>query len=125
MKLWHVYVVLAVIGFFGAGSQALGYFDAGPIGGTVDFWQDAVDTNDAARFLSIDIAVLGTAVFVLLGVEARKVGIGTGWFVLYLLGGILIGISTFGPLFMAHRQRRLDAMAAQPSEGKHAVGQHG
>jgi hypothetical protein len=109
MKLWHVYVVLAVIGFLGTGSQALGYFDAGPVGGTVDFWQDALSTNDAARFLAIDVFVLGTAVFVFLGVEARRVGLSARWFVLYLVGSVLVGISTFVPLFLAHRQRRLDA----------------
>ena len=113
MKLWHVYVALAVIGFLGTGSQALGYVDAGPIGGTADFWQDALDTNDAARFFVIDVLVLGVAIFVLLGVEARRVGIATKWFVFYAAGSVLIGISTFVPLFLAHRQRRLDGLKAQ------------
>lgn len=112
MKLWHVYVALAVIGFLGTGSQALGYFDAGPLGGTSDFWQDALNTNDAARFLFVDILVLGTAVFVLLGVEARRVGISVGWFVFYLVGSLVVGISTFVPLFLAHRQRKLDVLVA-------------
>ena len=114
MKLWHVYVALAVIGFIGTGSQVLGYLDAGLVGGTADFWRDALDTNDAARFLAIDILVLGVAVFVLLGVEARRVGITAGWFLLYVVGSLAVGISTFVPLFLAHRQRRLDA--AQPAQ---------
>ena len=109
MKLWHVYVALAVVGFVGTGSQVLGYLDAGPVGGTVDFWQDALTTNDAARFLTIDVLVLAVAVFVLLGVESRRVGITAAWFVFYLVGSLLVGISTFAPLFLAHRQRRLDA----------------
>lgn len=115
MKLWHVYVALAVIGLLGTGTQVLGYLDAGPVGGTVDFWKDALTTNDAARFLAIDVVVLGVAVFVLLGVEARRVGIRAGWFVFYLVGSLLIGISTFAPLFLAHRQRKLDAMPAASS----------
>jgi len=110
MKLWHVYVALAVVGFVGTGSQVLGYLDAGPLGGTADFWQDALSTHDAARFLAIDVLVLGVAVFVLLGVESRRLGISASWFVLYLAGSLFIGISTFVPLFLAHRQRRLDAM---------------
>ena len=112
MKLWHAYVALAVIGFVGTGSQVLGYLDAGPLGGTVDFWQDALSTHDAARFLAIDVLVLGVAVFVLLGVESRRVGVSTSWFVFYLVGSVLVGISTFVPLFLAHRQRRLDASDA-------------
>lgn len=112
MKLWHVYVALGVIGFLATGSQVLGYLDAGPVGGTGDFWEDALTTNDAARFLVLDVLVLGVAIFVLLGVEARRVGIGAGWFVLYVVGSLLVGISTFVPFFLAHRQRRLDAAQA-------------
>jgi NO-binding membrane sensor protein with MHYT domain len=109
MKLWHVYIALAVIGFLGTGSQVLGYLDAGPVGGTADFWRDALSTNDAARFLAIDVLVLGVAVFVFLGVEACRVGITAKWFVFYVVGSLLVGISTFVPLFLAHRQRRLEA----------------
>ncbi|WP_188113566.1 DUF2834 domain-containing protein [Nocardioides humilatus] len=125
MKLWHVYVAIAVVALIGTTSQALGYFDAGPVGGTVDFWDDALTSNDAARFLAIDVFLLGTAVFVLLAVEGRRVGIGAGWWAFYFVASLLIGISTFVPLFLAHRQRKLDAMDAAPSAGKHAVGQHG
>lgn len=109
MRLWHVYVAIAAVALVATMSQALGYFDAGFVGGTVDFWDDALTTNDAARFLSIDVFMLGLAIFVLLAVESRKVGISVTWQVVYLLGSALIGISTFVPLFLAHRQRRLDA----------------
>jgi hypothetical protein len=102
-----IYYALAVLGFVGTGSQVLGYLDAGPIGGTADFWRDALMTNDAARFLAIDIAVLGVAVFVLLITDARKLGIATKWVALYVVGSLLIGISTFVPLFLAHRERAL------------------
>jgi hypothetical protein len=110
MKLWQVYVALALIGFVGTGSQVLGYVDAGFVGANVDFWQDALTTHDAARFFVIDILVLGVAVFVFLGIEARRLGISTRWFVFYAVGSVLVGISTFVPLFLAHRQRRLDAV---------------
>ena len=109
MKLERVYLALAAIGFVGTGTQVLGYLDEGPFGGTKAFWDDALTSNDAARFLSIDIAVLGVAVFVLLFVEARRVGIAARWFWVYVVGSVVIGISTFVPLFLAHRQRRLDA----------------
>jgi hypothetical protein len=75
MKLWHVYVTIAAVAFVLTGSQALAYFDAGPVGGTINFWQDALGTNNATRFPSFDISFLGLAVFVVLWVESRRVGI--------------------------------------------------
>ena len=42
MRLWHVYVAIAVVALVATMSQALGYFDAGFVGGTVDFWDDAL-----------------------------------------------------------------------------------
>jgi len=115
MKLWHAYVVIAVVGFVGTSSQVLGYLDAGLVGANVDFWQDALDTHGAGRFLAIDVAVLGLAVFVALWFEARRLNIATKWFVLYVVGSLAIGISTFVPLFLAHRQRLLDAAEAVSS----------
>jgi len=116
MKLWHVYVAIGVIAFVLTGSQVLGYVDAGPIGAQKDFWKDAFGSNDAARFLAFDVLFLGLAVFVMMWFESRKVGISTRWYVAYLVLSVVIGISTFAPLFMAHRQRKLDAMAvAKPT----------
>jgi len=113
MKLERVYYVLAVLGFVLTGSQVLGYVDAGPVGGTVDFWDDALTTNDAARFLAFDVAVLGAAVFVFLWVESRKVGIAAKWFWMYVVLSLAIGISTFVPLFLAHRERALASAGGQ------------
>lgn len=107
MNKEKLYYALAVLGLLGTGSQVLGYLDAGPIGGTADFWRDALTTNDAARFLAIDIAVLGVAIFVLLITDARRLGISTPWVAGYVVGSLLIGISTFVPLFLAHRERAL------------------
>jgi hypothetical protein len=111
MKLWHVYVMIGVIAFIATGSQALGYLDAGdgPITGTERFWRDAITANNASLFLVFDVALLGLAVFVLLWVECRKLGIGAGWFAAYVVLSVVIGISTFVPFFLAHRQRVLDA----------------
>jgi hypothetical protein len=83
--------------------------DAGLFGANADFWSDALATHGAARFMTIDVAVLGAAVFVALWFEAGKLGLATRWFVIYLVGSLAIGISTFVPLFLAHRQRLLDA----------------
>lgn len=112
MKLWHVYVLIGVVALFATGSQGYSYLaEAGPFAGTVDFWRDALAANDASRFLVFDVVLLALAVFVLMWVEAHKVGISTGWFVGYVLLSVFVGISTFGPFFLAHRQRLLDAQA--------------
>ena len=111
MKLWFVYVLIGIIGFFATGSQALDYVISGdgPIAGTEQFWRDAITANNASLFLVFDVVILGLAIFVLMWVESRKVGIGTGWFVAYVALSIVVGISTFVPFFLAHRQRMLDA----------------
>lgn len=111
MKLWHVYILIGVIAFIATGSQALGYLDSGdgPIAGTERFWRDAITANNASLFLVFDVALLGLAVFVLMWVESRKLGIGDGWFAAYVVLSILIGISTFVPFFLAHRERILEA----------------
>ena len=109
MKLWHIYALIGTIAFFATGSQALPYFSSGgPVTGTEQFWRDAITANDASLFLVFDVVLLGLAVFVLMWVESRKVGICTGWFVAYVLLSIFVGISCFVPFFLAHRQRILD-----------------
>jgi hypothetical protein len=110
VKLWHIYALIGTIAFFATGAQSFPYFaDAGPVAGTEQFWRDAITANGASLFLVFDVVLLGLAVFVLMWVESRKVGIGTGWFVAYVLLSIFVGISTFVPFFLAHRQRLLDA----------------
>lgn len=113
MKLWHVYVLIGIIAFFATGSQALPYLgESGPVAGTEQFWRDAITANNASLFLVFDVVLLALAVFVLMWVESRKVGIGTGWFVAYVTLSVFVGISIFAPFFLAHRQRKLDARAA-------------
>ena len=112
MKLWHVYVLIGVIEFFATGSQTLGYFvNDGPIAGTEQFWRDAITANNASLFLVFDVVLLSLAIFVLMWVESRKVGISGAWFAAYVALSILVGVSAFVPFFLAHRQRLLDARA--------------
>lgn len=109
MKLWHLYVLIGIVAFFATGSQVVPYVGAGPVAGTAQFWRDAITASHASLFLVFDIVLLGLAVFVLMWVESRKVGIGAGWFLAYVVLSVLVGISTFVPFFLAHRQRRIDA----------------
>jgi hypothetical protein len=112
MKLWHIYVVIGVVAFFATGSQILEFTHAGPVGGTIDFWDQAIHSSSASLFLTYDVVLLGLAVFILLWVEGQKVGISMGWRIAYIALSLFVGISTFVPFFLAHRQRKLDAQAS-------------
>jgi hypothetical protein len=101
-----LYFILAVAGLAGTWAQALGYLDAGFLGGNLLFWKETFATP-ASTFIVVDIFVLAAAVFVLMFAEGRRLGIGTPWLWGYFLGSTLIGISCFVPLFLAHRQRVL------------------
>ena len=108
MKLWHLYAAIGVIGLFLTGSQALGYYQSGPVGGTVDFWRDAIEGNDASRFLAFDVLFLAAACLVFLWVEGRRLGVSVGWRIGYIVLSAFIASSAFVPFFLAHRQRILD-----------------
>ena len=112
MKLWHLYVAIGVAAFVATGSQALHYTGSGLVGGTVEFWRDAVTGNPASLFLAYDVTFLGLAVWILLWIEGHRVGISAGWRVAFIALSVLVGISTFVPFFLALRQRKLDAARA-------------
>ncbi len=101
-----LFIVLAFLGLIGTNAQLPAYLHLGPIGGTIQFWTEAL-SSPASLFLVVDILVLGAVVLVWMFGECRRLGIAAGWAWLYLVGSLLIGISFFVPLFMAHRQRRI------------------
>lgn len=101
-----VYYVLAVAGLIGTWAQVFGYFDAGILGGNLLFWKETVATP-ASTFIVVDIFILAAAVFVLMFSEGRRLGMGAAGLWAYYLGSVLVGISCFVPLFLAHRQRVL------------------
>lgn len=100
------YLLLALAGLVGTWAQVFGYFDAGFLGGNLQFWKETVATP-ASTFIVVDIFVLAAAIFILMFAEGRRLGIGSGWLWVYYLGSVLVGISCFIPLFLAHRQRVL------------------
>jgi hypothetical protein len=104
-----LYVLLALIGLAGTWAQGLGYLRLGLLGGNLQFWKDAF-AAPASAFLSVDILVLGAAVFAWIFGEARRLGIAARWAWACLFGGLFIGISFAVPLFMAARERRLRAL---------------
>lgn len=119
-----LYVLLAITGLIGTGAQLPAYLPLGPVGGTIQFWKDAL-ISPASVFLVVDIFVLGTAVFVWMFGECRRLGISAVWAWVYFFGSLLIGISCFVPLFMAHRQHRIRTQFADQQrapEGSDFIG---
>jgi hypothetical protein len=101
-----LFVSLAVLGLAGTWAQGLGYLDLGLLGANVQFWKDAV-ASPAGAFLTVDIFILGAALFTWMFAEGRRLGIGSGWLWSYFLGSLFVAISCAVPLFLAHRHRRL------------------
>jgi hypothetical protein len=69
------------------------------------FWRDAFATPVSAS-LAWDILIAGTAAFVLVLVESRRLGM-RWWPLLYLVLGNLIAAAFAFPLFLFFRERRL------------------
>lgn len=105
-----LFYLLALIGFVGTQVQFLPeYLPAGFVGSLIGFIKDSV-ANPASTFLLIDVLVLATTAFIWMFGEARRIGMRGAW--VYWLGSLLIGVSTFMPLFFALRERRLRTGAA-------------
>ncbi len=100
-----LYYLLAAIGFVGTQVQFLpAYLPLGFVPSLIGFVKDSV-ANPASTFLLVDVLVLATAAFIWMFGEARRLAMRGAWF--YFVGSLLIGVSTFMPLFFAMRERRL------------------
>ena len=72
----------------------------------------------ASRFIGVDIIMLCMAVWLWMLTEARRIGLRGVWW--YIAGSVLIGVSTFVPLFLAHRE----VARARRGEGREGAGLH-
>lgn len=73
------------------------------------------NANPAAQSLSRDLAVGATAVTIWMVVESRRLGMrGLGW---VLLSCVTVAFAFGAPLFLYLRERRLQEMARQTTEG--------
>ncbi|MBV8518423.1 MAG: DUF2834 domain-containing protein [Acidobacteria bacterium] len=70
------------------------------------FYQQSL-INPAGRANFVDMYVFGVAVFIWMVMEARRLRMRFIW--LYPVAFLLIGISTFVPIFLINRQRALAA----------------
>jgi hypothetical protein len=101
-----LFIGLGVLGVVGTWAQAFGYLGNGFVAGNVTFWRETVATP-ASTFITVDLLVLGAALFVWMFAEGRRLGIGAVWLWGYFLVSTLIGISFAVPVFLAHRHRRM------------------
>lgn len=105
-----VWLVLAIAGLVGTW-----YFNVLSIVAARDFIGDWVGSGPAVSSLGVDLFVVAIAGSILIIVEARRLGMRFGW--LYVaLSGLTAFAFTF-PMFLAMRERRLQAARAEnPTE---------
>ena len=107
----YLFYALAIVGLVGTQLQITRMPFSGFLNGTRQFWLDVV-SRPASLFLTVDILVLSAVVFLWMFSEARRLRIRFVW--IYFLGGLLVGISFFVPLFMGVRQRQIRKAGAEP-----------
>ncbi|MBC7591296.1 MAG: DUF2834 domain-containing protein [Salinibacterium sp.] len=98
-----IWLVLAIAGLVGTWT-----FNALAIIQLRDFIGDWVNSGPAVSSLTIDLLVVAVAGCILIVVESRRLGMRRAW--LYI---VLSGITAFAftfPLFLAMRERKLEAM---------------
>ncbi|TFB99463.1 DUF2834 domain-containing protein [Cryobacterium mannosilyticum] len=103
--LAFVYLALSLAGLIGTWS-----FNILAIVGLRDFIGDWVGSGPAVSSLTVDLLVAAVAGSILIIVEARRLGMRWGW--LYV---VLSGLTAFAftfPLFLAMRERTLQAARA-------------
>jgi Protein of unknown function DUF2834 len=112
--LCAAYLGLALVALIGTWRQNIAFM-AGrdPVSGFVDFWV-ALLVNRATVSITVDIFLFGTAAFIWMVLEARRIGIRFVW--LYLVLSMLIAISVMFPIFMFVRERRLASLGAKDTE---------
>lgn len=106
--------VLAIVGLVGTWT-----FNALSIVQMRNFIGDWVGSGPAVSSLTVDLLVVAVAGCILIVVESRRLGMRWAW--LYI---VLSGITAFAftfPLFLAMRERRLDAikLSENASAGAH------
>jgi hypothetical protein len=110
-----VYALIALLALVGTWGHAFSYLPLGVVQANVQFWQDTL-VNPASRFIGVDIIMLCMAVWLWMLTEARRLGVRGVWW--YVAGSVLIGVSTFVPLFLIHRE----VARARWDEGREGAG---
>jgi len=105
--LCWVYALIALGALIATWSQNIRFFLEDDNGGLVGFIEDSY-ANAASSSITNDLIFVLVAAFVLMVVEARRLGIRHLW--VYLVMSFALAISVAFPLFLLARERKLEAM---------------
>ena len=105
------WLVLAVVGLAGTW-----YFNALSIIAMRDFVGDWFGSGPAVSSLGVDLLVVAVAGSILIIVEARRLGMRFAW--LYVVLAAITAFAFTFPLFLAMRERRLDAIRAETTPAR-------
>ena len=114
----RVWIALAVVGYLAPGVPML---MESARSGNILFWTDPRRTfaelfvNLTSTAFALDLFAVVVVALVWMTREARRLGIGRVW--LYWLLTMTFGLGGTLPLFLAARERRLDALAPTPRVG--------
>ena len=100
-----VYLLLSIGGLVGTW-----WFNARAFIEQRNYLGDLFSSGPSVTSISIDLLVVAAAGSVFMIVEARRLGMRFGW--LYVVGSALTAFAFTFPLFLAMRQRALNARAA-------------
>jgi hypothetical protein len=100
-----VYLVLSLGGLAGTW-----WFNGLAIAGMRDFIGDLLTSGPSVSSITVDLLVAAVAGSIFIIVEARRLGMRFGW--LYVVGAGLTEFAFTFALFLAMRQRRLNARAS-------------
>ncbi|WP_448002170.1 DUF2834 domain-containing protein [Agromyces bauzanensis] len=100
-----VYLLLAIVGLVGTW-----WFNVRVIVDSRNYLGDLVTSGPAVSSITVDLLVVAVAGSVFIIVEARRLGMRLGW--LYVVGAGITAFAFTFPLFLAMRQRALNARAA-------------
>jgi len=100
-----VYLLLAIVGLVGTW-----WFNIRAIAESRNYLGDLVTSGPAVSSITVDLLVVAVAGSVFIIIEARRLGMRLGW--LYVVGAGLTAFAFTFPLFLAMRQRALNARAA-------------
>jgi hypothetical protein len=105
-----VYVALALVGLFGTF-----YFNmqwgSGPFEHTAEGFVRGSFGNSASSSVTVDLTITYFAASVWMITDGRRLGMRRPW--LYAIGGLVTAIAFTFPLFLAMRERNLDAATPQ------------
>ncbi len=103
-----LYALVALVALVGTWANNLQLEAAGPLDANVRFWAQSLATP-VSRSLTVDLLLLAASVTTWMVLEARRVGLRFVW--LWVIAGVLVGVSVIVPLFLIVRERALGRTA--------------